>query len=123
MKTALGLMGLAGFPYQFSSIIKNSVANTSRKFHSPGRRTKPKKIFNDDMKISVTPGNHFVTKFWDILKETRLKHTSAAESKRWLSGHTWNIGHNNSTLPFSAPPRDVKFHAKSLTVVYFFHSK
>lgn len=32
MKTALGLMSLAGFPYQFSSIVKHSVANSSRNF-------------------------------------------------------------------------------------------
>lgn len=86
MKTALVLMSLAGFPYQFSSIVKHSVANSCRKFHSPGSRTKPKKIFNGDMNIYVTPGNHLVTKVWDILKEAGLKDTSAAESKRWLSG-------------------------------------
>lgn len=32
MKTALVLMSLAGFPYQFSSIVKHSVANSSRNF-------------------------------------------------------------------------------------------
>ena len=45
-----------------------------------------KKIFNAEMKIYVTPEEPFKTKFREIFKKTKLKHTSGAESKHWLAG-------------------------------------
>jgi len=38
------------------------------------------------MKIYVTPDEYFMTKFREIFQKTKLRHTSAAESKQWLGG-------------------------------------
>ena len=45
-----------------------------------------KKIFNSEIKIYATPDEYFTTKFREIFKKTKLRHTSAAESKQWLGG-------------------------------------
>jgi len=45
-----------------------------------------KKILNDEIQIYVTPDNYFTTKFREIFQETKLRHSSGAESKHWLGG-------------------------------------
>ena len=45
-----------------------------------------KKIFNTDIKIYVTPGEYFTTKFREIFQQTKLRHMTLAESKHWLGG-------------------------------------
>ena len=43
-----------------------------------------KKIFNNPIKIYVTPDSFFVAKFREIFEQTRELHNSASESKLWL---------------------------------------
>jgi len=45
-----------------------------------------KKIFNNQIKIYVTPDSFFVVKFREIFEQTRLEHNSATESKVWSGG-------------------------------------
>jgi len=45
-----------------------------------------KKIFNNPIKIYVTPDSFFVAKFREIFEQTRIRHSSALESKLWLGG-------------------------------------
>ena len=83
MKTALGLMGLEGFPFQLSPL------KTDRALPIPAiefTETAPSvaKIFNKGNRIYATPDEFFTTKFRDILQQTRLKHTTSAEAKTWL---------------------------------------
>jgi len=40
-----------------------------------------KKIFNNVVKIYVTPDEYFTTKFREMFQKTKLRHTSAAEAK------------------------------------------
>ena len=83
MKTALGLVGLEGFPFQLSPL------KTETKLPIPAIEfTKKKtpsvaKIFKQN-KIHATPDEFFATKFRDIFQQTRLKHTASAEAKTWL---------------------------------------
>ena len=49
-----------------------------------------KKIFNSPINIYVTPNSFFVAKFREIFEQTRIRHDSASESKRWLGGPHMN---------------------------------
>ena len=71
-----------------------SVFGSDRKYLSPipavpfeGKAPSFKKIFNAEIKIYVTPDQYFTTKFREIFQKTKLRHTSAAESKHWSGGH------------------------------------
>jgi len=48
--------------------------------------TSLKKIFNKPTNIYITPDLYFTTKFREIFQNTKLRHTSSAESKYWLRG-------------------------------------
>ena len=83
MKTALGLVGMEGFPFQLSPL------KTERKLPIPAVEfTEPApsvaEIYNRENRIYATPDEFFVTKFRDIFQQTRLKHTTSAEVKTWL---------------------------------------
>ena len=83
MKTALGLDGVEGFPYQLSPL------NTKTPLPIPpidSTGSSIGKLFGGEMKIYATPDSFFTTKFRDIFKETRLTHTGSSESKSWLGG-------------------------------------
>ena len=85
MKTALGLDGVEGFPYQLYPL------KTKRELPIPAvdfNEAAPslKKIFNNPINIYVTPVSFFVAKFREIFQHTRIRHNSAAEAKRWLGG-------------------------------------
>jgi len=85
MKDALGLGGSGGFPYQLSPLgSKVSLAVPAIPFDSKAGSLK--QIFNAPIKIYVTPEQYFTTKFREIFQNTKLRHTSVAESKRWLGG-------------------------------------
>ena len=65
-KTALGLIGVEGFPFQLSPLkIRKALPIPAVKF-------------------TETPDEFFTTKFRDIFQQTRLKHTTSAEAKTWL---------------------------------------
>ena len=81
-KTALGLIGVEGFPFQLSPL------KTKRALPIPAvefTETAPSvaKIFKQN-RIYATPDEFFTTKFRDIFQQTRLKHTTSAEAKTWL---------------------------------------
>ena len=89
MKTALGLAGVGGFPYQLSPLkTKNALPIPSVDFAEPAPSLK--KIFNNSTKIYVTPDYFFVTKFREIFQKTKPRHNSASEAKRWLGGPNMN---------------------------------
>ena len=46
MKTVLGLIGVAGFPFQLSPLKTNSIANSSSRFHRSGAKSCQQNICN-----------------------------------------------------------------------------
>ena len=85
MKTALGLTGVEGFPYQLSPLkTKTPLPIPAVDFTEAAPSIA--KIFNKENKIYAAPEEFFVTKFRDIFLQTRLTHTSSAESRNWLGG-------------------------------------
>ena len=84
MKDALGLQGAPGFPYQLSPLkTKTPLPIPAVDFTKPAPSLK--KIFNNPIKIYVTPDAFFQTKFREIFQKTKIRHTSGSESKRWLA--------------------------------------
>ena len=74
-----------GFPPQLNPVIgKSSLPIPAFGFHEAAPSLK--KIFNNDIKINVTPDQYFTTQFREIFQKTKVKYTSAKESKRWLAG-------------------------------------
>ena len=82
MKTALGLIGVAGFPFQLSPL------KTKRAYPIPADFTEAApslaKIFNEEKRIYAMPDEFFVAKFCNIFEQTRLMHKASAEAKNWL---------------------------------------
>ena len=98
MKTALGLMGEEGFPYQLSLLkTKTALPIPAVDFTEPAPSIA--KIFNKENRIYATPDDFFVTKFRDIFQQTRLTDRSSAEAKTWLGGP--NIKYWPQQLNFS----------------------
>ena len=84
-KTALGLIGVDGFPFQLSPLkTRKALPIPAVEFTEPAQSIA--KIFNKENRIHATPDEFFTTKFRDIFQQTRLKHTTAAEAKTWLRG-------------------------------------
>ena len=82
MKTALGLIGVEGFPFQLSPLkTETTLLIPAVEFTEPSPSVA--KIFNQN-RIYATPDEFFTTKFCGIFQQTRLKHTSSAEAKTWL---------------------------------------
>ena len=85
MKSGFGMAheAVAGFPYQSSprqtktALPIPPVNFTERKVAS---------LFNNEIKIYVSPDTFLVTKLRDIFQQTKLKHTTVAESMQWLGG-------------------------------------
>ena len=85
MKTALGLIGVEGFPFQLSPLkTKRPLPIPAVDFTEPVPSIA--KIFNQENRIYATPDEFFMTKFCDIFQQTRLTHTASAEAKTWLRG-------------------------------------
>ena len=96
MKTALGLIGVEGFPFQLSPLkTRKALPIPAVEFTEPAPSVA--KIFNQN-RIYATPDKFFTTKFHDIFQQTRLKHTTAAEAKTWLRGP--NLKYWNQHLSF-----------------------
>ena len=82
-KTALGLIGVEGFPFQLSPLKTNkALPIPAVEFTEPAPSIA--KIFNKENRIYATPDEFFTTKCRDIFQQTRQKHTTAAEAKTWL---------------------------------------
>ena len=89
MKTALGLDGVEGFPYQLSPLkTKTALPIPAVDFTKPAPSLK--KIVNNPINIYVTPDSFFVVKFREIFQKTKIRHNSASEAKRWLGGPYMN---------------------------------
>ena len=85
MKTALGVIGVEGFPFQLSLLkTKKALPITAVDFTEPACSIA--KIFNQENRIYATPDEFFVTKSRDIFQQTRLTHRASAEAKTWLRG-------------------------------------
>ena len=85
MKAALGLQGVEGFPYQLSPLkTKRALPIPAVDFTEAAPSLN--KIFNNPINIYVRPDSFFVAKFREIFQQTRIRHNSAAEAKRWLQG-------------------------------------
>ena len=85
MKTALGLIGVEGFPFQLSPLkTKRALPIPAVDFTEPAPSIA--KMFNQENRIYVTPDEFFVTKFRNIFQQTRLTHRASAEAKTWLRG-------------------------------------
>ena len=98
MKTALGLIGVEGFPFQLSPLkTRKALPIPAVEFTEPAPSIA--KIFNKENRIYATPDEFFVTKFRDIFQQTRLKHTTSAEAKTWLGGS--NMKYWNQQLSFA----------------------
>ena len=96
-KTALGLIGVEGFPFQLSPLkTKIALPIPAVEFTEPAPSIS--KIFNEN-RIYATPDEFFTTKFRGIFQQTRLKHTTAAEAKTWLRGP--NLKYWNQQLSFA----------------------
>ena len=85
MKTALGLEGADGFPYQLSpqktkTLLPIPAVDVTEAVPSLA------KISNEEKRIYATPDEFFVTKFRAISQQTRLTHTASADAKTWLGG-------------------------------------
>jgi len=85
MKEALGLGDSGGFPYQLAPL-GSKVSFPIPAVPYDGKAQSLKKIFNSPIKIYVTPDQYLMTKFREIFENTKLRHTSAVESKHWLGG-------------------------------------
>jgi len=82
MKTALDLDDVNGFPYQLSPLeTKKPLPIPAVDFTEAAPSLK--KRFNSPIKSCVTPDSFFVTNFREIFEQTRIRHTSASELKRW----------------------------------------
>ena len=85
MKTALGLIGVEGFPFQLTPLkIERALPIPAVEFTEPVPSVA--KIFNKGNRIFATPDEFFSKKFRDIFQQTRQKHTTSAEAKTWLQG-------------------------------------
>ena len=85
MKTALGVIGVEGFPFQLSPLkTKRALPIPAVEFTEPAPGIA--KIFNRENRIYATPDEFFTTNVRDIFQQTRLKHTTSAEAKTWLRG-------------------------------------
>ena len=85
MKAALGLEGVEGFPYQLSPLRTEKALPISAVDFAEAAPSL-KKIFNNPINIYVRPDSFFVVKFREIFQQTRIRHKSVAEAKRWLGG-------------------------------------
>ena len=86
MKAALGLEGVEGFPYQLSPLRTKRALPIPAVHFTEAAAPSLKKIFNNPINIYVRPESFFVAKFREIFQQTRIRHNTAAEAKRWLGG-------------------------------------
>ena len=98
MKTALGLAGVEGFPYQLSPLkTKTALPIPAVDFTEPAPSIAD--IFNKENRIYATPDEFFVVNFRDIFQKSRLTHRASAEAKKWLRGP--NMGYWPQQLNFA----------------------
>lgn len=85
MKTTLSLIDVEGLPYEPGAVkTKTTLPIPAVSFTDAAPSLK--KIFKKNITIYTTPYNFFMTKLRNIhvFQHTKLRHTSATESKHWL---------------------------------------
>ena len=85
MKTALSLIGVAGFRFQLSPL-RTKTALPIPVVDFTEAVPSLAKLFNEEKRIYAMPDEFFVAKFCNIFQQTRLTHTTSAEAKTWLGG-------------------------------------
>ena len=85
MKTALGLDGVGGFPFQLLPLKTKTPPPIPAVDFTEGAPSLAK-IFNKDKRIYATPDEFFEIKFRGIFQQTRLTHTESAEANAWPRG-------------------------------------
>ena len=82
MKTALGI---GGFPIELT--LNSNVAKPipSVEFDTEKKTGSTGDLFNEEIKIYVTPTDYFKTKFREIFTDTVISHKSGKESRKWLT--------------------------------------
>ena len=89
MKTALGLIGVEGYPFQLSPLkTRKALPIPAVEFTEPAPSIA--KIFNQS-RIYATPDEFFTTKFRDIFQQTRLKHTTSCRSQNMVRSLKYEI--------------------------------
>ena len=81
MKKALGI---GGFPVELS--LNSHPSNPVPVVQFEENPEAFGELFNQKIYIFVTPTESFTTKFREIFTQTKITHTSGAESNKWLSG-------------------------------------
>ena len=84
-----------------------SVANPCVNFTEAAPSYRVTKIFNGWINIYVTPDSFFATKFREIFKETKLRHTTAAESRKYLACPNMKYSSQQLNFAVSAPTKAV----------------
>ena len=96
MKTALGI---GGFPIELT-LNSNSVKPISTLHIECNKNLKTTgNLFNEEIKIYITPTDYFKTKFREIFTGTVISHKSGKESKKWLAAP--NISYLPQQLNFA----------------------
>ena len=83
MKTALGVDGVPGFPYQLSPLNKRRVLPIPA-IDFTEKAPRIADICSAGNQIYATPGDYFITKFRQIFKQTKPRFTTSVEAKAWL---------------------------------------
>ena len=84
--TTLGLIGVAGFPFQLSPLKTKIRTLPIPAVDFTEAAPSLAKIFKEEERIYATPDEFFAAKFRNIFQQTRLTHTASAEAKTWLRG-------------------------------------
>ena len=87
LKAALGVQQDGGFPAQLSLLQSNKPPPhpvPAINFSSTTGQSVAA-IFNNDMKIYVTPTDYFTTKFRQLFTKTQIKFTTAKYARKWLA--------------------------------------
>ena len=122
IKTALGLIGVQGFPFQLSPLkTKIALPIPAVDFTEPASSIA--KIFNRENRIYATPDEFFVTKFRDIFQQTRLTYTASAEAKTWLRGPNMKYWHQQLNFAVFWATQGCGIFVKSLTAGFLLHNR
>ena len=81
MKKALGI---GGFPVELT--LNSHPSNPVPAVQFDGNPEAFGSLLNQKIKLFISPTEYFTTKFRAIFTQTKITHTSGAESNKWLSG-------------------------------------
>ena len=85
LKAALGMQQDGGFPAQLSLLQSNKPLPVPAIDFSSATGPSVADLFNNELKIYVTPTDYFTTKFRQIFTKTQIKFTTAKYARKWLA--------------------------------------